>query len=368
MTTNVGLNIAVVSDVSLGFGSPQVQSLARSLAEHYNAPVTIYEPDQTGRPPRPVVGESVRVRRIGTDVSPHSRPGRIEYVLNTAAELNRERPDIVLFCCTFTLPVLGKLAYRPSSVIYALIEMIAPYGRFDMAMNRAFAPRIDMLIVPEENRARLDMQRCGFAAKPLAVLYNVSDAPQVAPTPVATRLRRLYYGGAISTGLGLAEYLLHPDMQSVPLDLYGDVGGTDRAALLQRLHDTTCEPRYLGCCDAESLARLRRHYAYAIVMYRPTTDHTHYAAPNKFFEAIADGVPPIAAPHPQCQMIVERYECGILMRDWSFEAYRDAVHEALQIFGTRRYARMVKNCERAVRAELNWPAQFAKLERLLPAA
>jgi glycosyltransferase involved in cell wall biosynthesis len=368
MNLSTDLKAAVVSDVSLGFGSPQVQSLARSLGAHYAAPVTIYEPDQSGRPPQRLEDDRLQVRRITTEVSPHSTPGRIEYVMKVAEELNRERPEILVLFCTFSLPVLGKLAYRPRVVVYSLIEMVSPYGLLDVEMNRHFAPRIDVLVFPEENRAQLDAQRCGFNGRPMAVLYNVNDAASARPTSPARRFRRLFYGGAISTDLGLADYFLHPEMRSVPLDLYGDVTGPDRAELLARLNGAEGEPRYQGCVDGETLARSRRDYAFAVVMYRPTTDHTHYAAPNKFFEAIADGVPPIVAPHPQCKLIVERYKCGLVMRDWSFEAYRDAVQQALGLFGTRRYARMVENCCRAVRAELNWPAQFKKLERLLPAA
>jgi glycosyltransferase involved in cell wall biosynthesis len=260
------------------------------------------------------------------------------------------------------------LRYRPRAVIYNLIEMVAPYGEQDVELNRYLSPKIDLLIFPEENRARLDIQRCAFGAKPMAVVYNVNDAPAQKVVAPSRRQPRLFYGGAISSDLGMADFLLHPDMASVPLDLFGDVSGPDRAELSERLQSATGERRYHGCVDGKTLARFRRGYAYALVMYRPTQEHTHYAAPNKFFEAIADGVPPIVAPHPQCKTIVERYECGIVMRDWSFEAYRHAVEQAMSLLGTRRYRTMVRNCLRAVRAELNWPAQFAKVRRLLPAA
>lgn len=366
MPATVSRHIAIVSDVSVGFGSPQIPSLARSLGRHYAAPVTVYEPDQSGRPPRLREPNDFRVVRITTDVSPHTTPGRIEYVLNTADELNRACPEILVLCCSFTLPVLGKLRYRPKSVIYVLLEMVAPYGRFDVAMNRHFASRIDVVVFPNEQRAQLDGQRCGFLHKPMAVVYNVNDASPSPPISPQRRVRRLFYGGAINSRQGLADYFLHPEARDVPLDLFGDVTGPDRADLLQRLRTSSSEPRYQGFVDAAALAELRRRYAYALVMYRPDTEQTHHAAPNKFFEAIADGVPPIVAPHPQCKLLVERYRCGIVMRDWSFEAFRDAVAEALRDFGTPRYRNLVRNCARAVRAELNWPAQFGKLQRILP--
>ncbi len=368
MTAKPVHRIAVVSDVSLGYGSPQVSALARSLGAHYGALVTVFEPDQSDRPPRLLVGASPQVCRIPTEVSPHSRAGRIDYVLQVAEALNCHRPDIVVVFNSFCLPALSRLKYRPRCNIYVLSEMVRPYGRFAVALNRHLAPHIDLVVFPEENRARIDLQRCRFGHISMAVLNNVSDAQTAPPLAPAERNARLFYGGTISSDLGLAEYFLRKEVATTPLDLYGNFVGPDRDALRKRFEGATHEPRYLGCVDARTLAERRRSYAYSVVMYRPTLEHTLYAAPNKFFEAIADGVPPIVAPHPQCKMLVERYQCGILLRDWSFEAYRDAVNQAMSLFGTRRYARMVENCQRAVREELNWATQFGKLQRLLPAA
>ncbi len=122
MTDTLGNGIAVVSDVSLGFGSPQVQSMARSLVTHFRAPAMIYEPDSSGRPPVTLEGEGIHVRRITTDFSPYSSSGRIQYVRRTAECLNQERPAIVVIFCTFALPVLARLNYRPRTVIYSLIS------------------------------------------------------------------------------------------------------------------------------------------------------------------------------------------------------------------------------------------------------
>ncbi len=67
-------------------------------------------------------------------------------------------------------------------------------------------------------------------------------------------------------------------------------------------------------------------------------------------------------------MLLHRYQCGILMKDWSFKSFQAAVTQAMQVFGTDRYAEMVENCGKAVREELNWETQFQKLRRLLPKA
>jgi glycosyltransferase involved in cell wall biosynthesis len=362
------LRIAVVSDVTLGYGGPQVQSLARSLASHYRAQTTVFEPDEGNRPILPLHSEFCRICRITTEMHPYSASGRIEYVLKVARQLNLHRPEILVIFCTYALPVLTKLRYRPRCTIYSMIESVLPYGAFDVQLNRSLARQIDVLLFPEENRARLDIARCGLSGIPLAVTYNVSDAAPAEPTAPQQRLPRILQAGLLSRQLGLADYFLQDEVRTIPFDLFGDIAGPDREALAEALTDGANSVRYWGRVDAATLASIRRTRAYCMVMYAPIHEHTLYACPNKFFEAVADGVPPIAAPHPQCKMLLERYRCGILMQDWSFPSFQAAVTRAMRLFGTPRYAEMVANCRKAVQEELNWETQFNKVKRLLPEA
>jgi glycosyltransferase involved in cell wall biosynthesis len=358
----------VVSDVSLGYGTPQVQLFAQSLAEHYGQEIVVFEPDQSGRAPLTPWDPRCSIQRVPTDDSPYSETGRIEYILNVADRLNRQRPATVVIFCSFCLPVLAKLRYRPRNTIYVLIEMVAPYGDFDLQMNRHLADRIDLVVFPEENRARLDIAECGFGGKPVAILYNVSNRGLHPFVPVQDRLPRLYYGGTISRDLGMAEYFMGSDLSDVAFDLYGDITGPNHQALADAFNSGRTQLSYRGCVDARRLAALRRRYAFSLVMYRPSQTHTHFAAPNKFFEAIADGVPPIATPHPQCKMLIDRYRCGIVIEDWSYEAFARAVKRAVKMIGTPEHSELIDNCRRAVEEELNWPRQFDNVRRLLPAA
>jgi hypothetical protein len=361
--------IAAVSDVSVGYGSPQIPSLTRSLADYYGGRAVIYEPDDSSRPPVKILADQFVIQRVMTETAPYSGTGRIEYVRKVAAALNAARPPVLVIFCTFCLPVLLRLRYRPKAIIYSLLEMISPYGPADVELNRLLADRFHLLIFPEENRARLDMALCGFRDVPIVVMYNVNDIPDAQQSKVLeprARLPRIYYGGTLNRQTTLADYFLREGVRPIPFDLYGSVGGEDRESLLAALANPTGALRYFGCIEAERLAVIRRQYAYSVVMYAPTQPHMLNAAPNKFFEAIADGVPPIAAPHPQCKMLIERYRCGVLMEDWSFEAFQAAVREAMHLFGTADYCQMVENCRVAFETELNWKTQFAKVRRLLP--
>jgi glycosyltransferase involved in cell wall biosynthesis len=155
----------------------------------------------------------------------------------------------------------------------------------------------------------------------------------------------------------------------MPIDVFGPIDQGETRSLTQEFYsrDSATGVSYKGVLTGPELAEIRREYAYSIVMWAPINDNQRYAAPNKFFEAIADGVPPIAAPHPQCETIIRRYNCGVLMRDWSFDAFKTALEKALALFGTDAYADMVENCRRAFEAELNWNHAFAAIERHLDA-
>jgi hypothetical protein len=54
------------------------------------------------------------------------------------------------------------------------------------------------------------------------------------------------------------------------------------------------------------------------------------------------------------------------MEDWSYDSFKAALKHAQDLIGTDPYESMVENCLCAVRQELNWDSQFAKLKRLLP--
>lgn len=358
------MRIAGVSDVSVGYGSPQVIAFMKSIADFYGASAVVFEPDESNRPNllRSVPAGEVRFERIATTWHPHNhQAGRIEYIISVARRLNKFRPSLLVVFCTYSLPVLFKLKFKPNFVIYYAIESILPYGAFDIEMNCYLSGLVDLIIFPEENRAILDTARCGFHGIPKIILYNCtnSTSEQLGWIPPDTRNGRIIYAGTIDRYQTFAEYFLRDKMASIPLDVFGTVSGWDQpSSFINKLPSSI---RFGGHLDSGSLRQLRKYYSYSLIMWNPTNENQLYAAPNKFFESIADGLPPIVAPHPQCRMLVQRYKCGIIMEDWSFRAFYKALKQALKIYGTEMYKRMVEGCRRALEMELNWETQFKKV-------
>lgn len=359
--------IVGVSDVSLGYGSPQILAYLSSLASLYNTNVLALEPDEVHKQPFQSSKPALTIKRISTSLPPHTSAGRIAYILEAAKQVNRIKPRMLVIFCTYSLPVLYKLTYKPDFVLYVSLESIEAYGKLDIQINRHIRDKLDLIIFPEENRARLDTKRCGFIKQNLAVVYNAAAlTPDGAICPAGQRRERILYSGTLDPERTLAGYFLEKDVQALPVDLYGTISGDADGKLRRGLDGSNTRLRYHGMIGAKSLEQVRRTSAYSLVMWAPTNENQLYACPNKFFESIADGVPPIAAPHPQMKMLLERYGCGILMDDWSLTAFKRALVEAVSIFGTTNYDAMVAACRTAAIEELNWETQFNKIIPRLP--
>ncbi len=355
------MKIAAISDVTLGYGTPQLPLLVSSLKEFYAGTADIIEPVQPEVAARHDLFPDFRFHPVSTGEHPHGVTGRSEYVWRAAKVLNKLEPDILVICCTYSLPVVFKLRKRPRKVIYYSVESIPAYGAFDVEMNRRAAPLLDVVLFPEANRAAIETARCGFPKLPKPVLFNVSNRRWDTPPPLDRLMRngRILYSGTISRGQTFANYYLSEQLHDVPIDLFGPV--KRKADEDDWVSGLAGDVRYGGYLTGAELAERRPRYAYSIVSWNPDLENQHYAAPNKFFESIAAGVPPIAAPHPQCRLILERYGCGILLPDWSFEAFVAALRRAIDLYPTRAWETMVANCQKAVERELNWETQFEKV-------
>lgn len=360
------MRIVAVSDVTVGYGTPQLPLLVESLLDYYRGEAIMVEPVQPELAPRHDAFPRFDIRSVATAEHPHSTIGRTEYVWRASRLVNQLRPDILLICCTYCLPVIYRLSKRPPRTFYYSVESIPFYGEFDVEMNRRAAPLLDAIVFPEENRAALEVGRCGFHGVPKLVLFNVSNRRKDGfhPLPLSQRNGRILYSGTISRHQTFADYYLSDKARAMPIDLYGPIKGAeaDRRKITAGLGGAQ---RYGGYISSAALAQLRPAYAYSVIAWNPDNEGQLYAAPNKFFECIAAGVPPIAAPHPQCRLILERYGCGLLMPDWSYEAFLTTLRKALDLYGTAAWQQMVENCRRAVETELTWDAQFDKMKLVL---
>jgi hypothetical protein len=356
------MKVLAVSDVTTGYGTPQLPLLVTSLADHYQADAFVIEPVQPELKGNRALPSSLHMIRIPTSDHPHSQSGRTEYVWRAAELVNEIEPDILVVSCTYCLPIVFRIQKRPRRVIYYSLESIRFYGDFDVAMNRRVGDRIDIVIFPEENRAVLEKSRCGFERATSVVLYNATArAGHLLPAvPAAERNDRILYAGLIAFEKTFANFYTDKRLRGAAIDLFGAIREPDGQAK-SFIESLAGDIRYRGQVGNQELQKIRRNYLYSIVMWNPSEENQLYAAPNKFFESVADGVPPLAAPHPQCSALIRRYGCGLRMEDWSFASFRQTLRRAMAIQRSQEWESLVAGCRRATELELNWDAQFRKL-------
>ncbi|MFZ0513713.1 MAG: glycosyltransferase [Candidatus Nitrosopolaris sp.] len=360
------MKIVGVSDVTLGFGSTQIVAFMKYLSERYQCEITtVIEPDQTDIPPRNELFGKLKIHRVPTTFHIYSRSGRVEYIAKACKIIKKIRPDILVIFTTFCIPVLFNVSHKPRFVIYYSLESVSAYGELDIQMNREIGSKVDLIIFPEENRAAKFFELCGLTEIPSSIVYNCTNSNEVngilAPT---LRNGRAIHQGRLKEETGV-DFFLDQRIQSFPIDLYGVVDGKNKEVITENLTLLLGDVHYRGSLNHNKLSTIRKYYAYGLVFWRPVDENTLYACPNKFFESIAEGVPPISSPNPQCTLLINRYKCGLKMDDWSFESFYKTIKEAFDLYGSDKYSQMIENCKKAVCEELNWSTQMKKVERHL---
>src|SRR5262245_51252508 len=107
--------IIQVSDISVGYGNYDSLRMVESVRDFYQLPALILEPDQWDKPVLPAIN-GLDVRRISTSTYFRSPTGRIEFVLKCAEIINQIRPKILIIRCSWNIPILLKLKWKPSLV------------------------------------------------------------------------------------------------------------------------------------------------------------------------------------------------------------------------------------------------------------
>jgi glycosyltransferase involved in cell wall biosynthesis len=359
--------MALISDVSLGYGTPQLLRMADSFARIFGAEVHIFEPDEPERRPVDIRQHArlphIHLTRIYTAAHPHVRQGRIEYCTMVAERVKALSPDILMFATMYGISILDHLDTRRVLKIFYCLEEVDPQYEYLFPLAR----KCEIIIFPEDNRARIYLRRLGDAPddRDVLLIYNTGDRNEW--TEPDARMDRIFYGGTFDRKVTFGSYYLHSDVKGLPIDIYGIIRGfKDPTAAINLLDGREGGAKFCGYQQSDdAFFKLLSRYLYSIVIWNPDREDRLYAAPNKFFDALACGVPPIAAPHPQCAEIIRKWKCGILMDDWSFGSFKTALQRALKAAKSDYYRELAANCRRAMETELSWDRQFDKLTPLV---
>ena len=361
--------IITISDVTLGYGSQQILSFTKELAECNQDDFFILQP---AVPHRQIIVDhefAEKIRSFPTRSHPYSSLGRWQYFLKCKQYIQKHKPDTIIITNYNLLPILELLDFIPSRIINLVLEDCEQFGesfhaKILLEKIKKLAKMIDFWIFPEQNRAMNDANIFAIPYEKIFLLPNVYEA-QGTLHPKA-KIPKILYAGTLDIDSSIACHLTDPSVWRLPLDIYGSSQGTPKnkdklTSALNQARSENLGMYWFGQVDAQTLDSLLSQYAFSLVFWLPKRFALLNAAPNKFFQALAYGVPVITAPHPQCKMYVERYNCGLVMKDWSKGELIRTVQLGIKLFGTSQYQDMVGGTKQAISQELNWKTQMKLL-------
>jgi glycosyltransferase involved in cell wall biosynthesis len=361
-----------VSDVSLGYGSPEVPAIFALVCEAAGAHGLLLEPDEADRPDVDRLGHpQFAVERVRSGLPSGTTAWRREFLRAAMLRIEAARPDALVIFGGASFLLRAALKHRPRRIIYHAYEQICDLPPDDQEAHRAFLPDADLVIAPEPHRLAHDCTRLGVWPRRWAGVLNSADVAFPGPIlrrPPGARNGRFLWSGALDRRRTFAHWLWSPALSEFGIDLYGRISDPDPAAVEAAIAACPNLDRK-GLVAAADMNRARAAYAFSLAWWNPANSFGHlHLCSNRFFTSICAGVPPICGPHPQCVAIARRHDCAIVMDDWTEEALARAMARAMSIYGSDRYDRMVANCVEAAETALGWPRQADALRPALAEA
>ena len=130
-------------------------------------------------------------------------------------------------------------------------------------------------------------------------------------------------------------------------------------AIIQRAVELGVEDRVqmIRPVPVDSVASTLAQADVAMVLINTEAPNDNLAVPNKFYEAVAAGLPMVIQPIPEVAKLVARYDIGVSCDANDPESIAAAVRDILE---PDHYARYKANMEKA-RADINWAIEQQKL-------
>lgn len=246
----------------------------------------------------------------------------IEFTFKAYAILVRERSDLrVGHDMPGMLPLLPFLLFAPRRVVFAAHELWseasennAPFRPVWRLLERWIVRRAGLIVVPEENRARIMYEEYG-AATPPAVVRNIPEETQPLTRGGALRERLglgsgdvivLYQGLVAETRclkeLGMSARFLPRHVHVV---FVGEGDEELRKELQDIAHDSAGRVHLLPWMPPDTLRAFTASADVGVLLYRNTGRNNFYAAPNKLYEYLFAGLPLVSSAFPGLQAVVE---------------------------------------------------------------
>ncbi len=272
-------------------------------------------------------------------------------------------------------PVIVAAKLVRSKVVYRAHELSgeiagAPFASVRRWLERRLLSYIDVVVVPNEERAKILVDEYGAKQKPLVVMNCPYFTTLVESTSLSDWLRSL---GLSNRRIALFQGRLGEDRCTEELVLaaqYLDPGnvlvllGPCPTEFRQHL-ETLIQQLELGervlLHDPVPYDQLFSYTCSAdlgIVLYRNTDRNNYYCAPNKLFEYFMAGLPIVASDFPGLRKLVEQSGAGLVVDPQNPIEIARAINT---ILGNPKIANQMRSKSLRNAQLYNWEREGAKL-------
>jgi len=306
----------------------------------------------------------------------------VEFVVRAvAAGLARHADMVVAVDLDVLLPAWIVARLRGAPLVYYQLEMyterpyIAAKG-FWSFLEGHLIKRADLVLSCEPNRGRWLEERYGLRTPPLIVrnvppypleVERTNRIPEMLRAKGLPAARTAFYQGWVkpsrcSETLVEAAKFLAP---GVVLFLVGPIEDGHRAALMSRIDALGVQGRVVvhPMVPPEELSAFTRSADLALVLLKNDCLNSYYAAPSKLYEALAAGLPVVAADFPGLKEIVESKQTGRCANPEDPRAIAQAINSILTDDDLRN--RMSRNARRAAKERYCYQVEGAPLLKVL---
>jgi glycosyltransferase involved in cell wall biosynthesis len=227
-------------------------------------------------------------------------------------------------------------------------------------LERVLARRAIGMIATTEARAQYFVEALGVSMP--VIVRNAFDLMSEAGPPVNFALKSQYliaHSGWLMHGRHLLELVqaLTYLPENVSLVLVGD--GWLRDQLEAKARELGVDDRFeiVGEVLPQQMVSTLAQATVAAVLINADSISYRLSLPNKFFEAVAAGLPIIASPIPEVKRMIEKYDIGAFCDPNDPQSIAQAIISILEPGAMERLRANVLHA----RTELNWQAEEQKL-------
>lgn len=177
----------------------------------------------------------------------------------------------------------------------------------------------------------------------------------------------LCHEGAMGFARGLKEMvsLVERSASRIKLRIVGTVAGKekkwveaeikDNPDLSQRIHIT-------GWLPYEEVGNAISGCDIGLIMFHPTVNNMLAGPPNKLYNYMRYGMPVVSVDLPETRAIINKYRCGIIVKEWNVDSVIQAIHYLIN--HPEEAKAMGQRGKEAILNELSWEHQGEKLLKI----